>query len=452
MGPELSASALENWEDDAGGLAPPTSVKMGTIGPPLNFILLKAPRQTDQSTNKFVYEASNLIATLSAESQLLSSYVWGLDLTGTPQGAGGVGGLLSMTVHSGPQAGTYFYNYDGNGNVQALVNATGGTTAAQYEYGPFGEDIRASGPLARMNPFRFSTKYQDDESDFVYYAFRYYNPSTGSWLSRDPLEEHGAANLSSFVGNDAVNRLDLLGLEDQSTFVAKSFINGIPNVGSLNGRAGWNPGLGLMLAPLILPDFRKGPFLPLYDPIEDLSGQMADVRLQVFVAASKGKVPFNQNPATSDEDGEYRFYTRMTITASVCNSTPTVVVSSADMDGGQEIGPIYGTIEMSQDIKKTSDSVKVHWKGWGHPNSWIAEPGFQLAAKRSSINIWHEVTVKVSCNGGKPSFEIENFTGSSFPSHRLWQDGVLKKNLFQGLFSDLWQPDVNDPSFVRPRR
>ena len=53
--------------------------------------------------------------------------------------------------------------------------------------GPFGEVIRATGPMARGNPFRFSTKYQDDETDLVYYGYRYYSASTGRWLSRDPL-------------------------------------------------------------------------------------------------------------------------------------------------------------------------------------------------------------------------------------------------------------------------
>jgi RHS repeat-associated protein len=61
----------------------------------------------------------------------------------------------------------------------------------QYEYGPFGEVIRATGPMAKVNPFRFSTKYDDDESDFLYYGYRYYNPSTGRWPSRDPLNEPG---------------------------------------------------------------------------------------------------------------------------------------------------------------------------------------------------------------------------------------------------------------------
>ena len=55
--------------------------------------------------------------------------------------------------------------------------------------GPFGEVIRATGPMAKANPFRFSTKFDDDETDFLYFGYRYYIPSTGRWLSRDPLGE-----------------------------------------------------------------------------------------------------------------------------------------------------------------------------------------------------------------------------------------------------------------------
>jgi YD repeat-containing protein len=120
-------------------------------------------------TNRFVYDGWNLIGILKPNGSLAASFMWGTDLSGSSQGVGGVGGLLSMTVYSGANAGTYLYCYDGNGNVVALVNAASGVVAAQYEYGPFGELIRATGPMAKLNPFRFSTKYQDDETDFLYY-------------------------------------------------------------------------------------------------------------------------------------------------------------------------------------------------------------------------------------------------------------------------------------------
>jgi RHS repeat-associated protein len=41
--------------------------------------------------------------------------------------------------------------------------------------------------MAKANPFRFSTKYQDDETDLFYYGYRYYSASTGRWISRDPM-------------------------------------------------------------------------------------------------------------------------------------------------------------------------------------------------------------------------------------------------------------------------
>ena len=52
--------------------------------------------------------------------------------------------------------------------------------------GPFGEVLRATGPMAKANPFRFSTKYQDDETDLLYYGYRYYSASTGRWMSSGP--------------------------------------------------------------------------------------------------------------------------------------------------------------------------------------------------------------------------------------------------------------------------
>ena len=47
------------------------------------------------------------------------------------------------------------------------------------------------------------------------YLYRYYDPLTGRWPSRDPIEERGGANLYGFVGNDGVNRFDVLGLADE---------------------------------------------------------------------------------------------------------------------------------------------------------------------------------------------------------------------------------------------
>jgi RHS repeat-associated protein len=178
----------------------------------------------------FVYDGWNPIGKLNAtNNNVLQSYLWGQDLSGSMQGAGGVGGLLEI---SDAANGVHFAAYDGNGNVAGLVTAANGTSSAIYEYGPFGELLRATGPMAKANPLRFSTKYQDDETDLLYYGYRYLNTSTGRWLSTDPAEEEGfsilasssgsrtrtwgrrdAMNLYAFVANAPVGFYDRLGLE-----------------------------------------------------------------------------------------------------------------------------------------------------------------------------------------------------------------------------------------------
>ena len=120
-------------------------------------------------TNHFLYDGWNLIAETRPDNSLIRSYVWGTDLSGTSQGAGGVGGLLEISYY-GSSTTNCFPAYDGNGNIMALVNAADGTLAANYDYAAFGEPIRITGVMARNNPFRFSTKYADDESDLLYYG------------------------------------------------------------------------------------------------------------------------------------------------------------------------------------------------------------------------------------------------------------------------------------------
>ncbi len=239
-----------------------------------------------QSTNLFLYEGWNLIGELAPNDSLIRSYVWGTDLSGSPQGAGGVGGLVEMSY-----AGTNcFVAYDGNGNVAALVNAADGTVAANYEYGPFGEVVRQTGPMAKANPIRFSTKYQDNESDLVYYGYRYYDPSTGKWLNRDPLGEEDGPNVYDFVLNNLVNYVDRLGLHVFSIDItAKSWI-----------------------AKPIIPGYVPGGFQPM-----------------LYAAVVEVSLLTDDNVANDAIDGKYRFLSQKVISVECDGST----VKSASFSG-----------------------------------------------------------------------------------------------------------------------
>ena len=46
------------------------------------------------------------------------------------------------------------------------------------------------------------------------YTYRYYDPLTGRWTSRDSIEEEGGINLYGFAHNDPVSKWDILGNKD----------------------------------------------------------------------------------------------------------------------------------------------------------------------------------------------------------------------------------------------
>jgi RHS repeat-associated protein len=47
----------------------------------------------------------------------------------------------------------------------------------------------------------------------AFYGYRWYEPLTGRWPSRDPIEEEGGLNLYEFVRNNGIDVVDGLGLE-----------------------------------------------------------------------------------------------------------------------------------------------------------------------------------------------------------------------------------------------
>jgi RHS repeat-associated protein len=180
----------------------------------------------------FLYDGWNLICEFDASSSqpgtIIRSYIWGTDLSGSMQGAGGVGGLLKVTDYVGSTT-HHFVAYDGNGKVAALIDGGTGAITARYESGPFAEPIRTVGAMAKKIPFRFSTKYTDNESGLIYYGYRYYNPSTGRWNSRDPLVEQGFVESKDGADIGVQPDLNLYGV------LANTVVNSVDNLGGGHG-------------------------------------------------------------------------------------------------------------------------------------------------------------------------------------------------------------------------
>jgi RHS repeat-associated protein len=164
-------------------------------------------------TGTYLYDGWNNIRELthSQTHTLTNSYIWGLDLSGTLQGAGGIGGLLAASLGGTTSVSSVFFAYDGNGNVTDLVD-TNGALVAHYEFDPFGRMVAAEGDEASSNPFRFSTKHWDDATGLGYWGYRWYEPESGRWTSKDRIAEMGGRNLYRYVGNAIMNAIDVLGL------------------------------------------------------------------------------------------------------------------------------------------------------------------------------------------------------------------------------------------------
>ncbi len=141
------------------------------------------------------------------------SYTLGNDLSGSFEGAGGIGGLLGRShgYSSGSWSGHNFYHADGNGNVTMLIdNAGTPNVTATYRYDPYGNSITATGTNAANNVYRFSSKEFHVNSGMYYYGYRFYDPNLQRWLNRDPISELGFETLPrrGWGKNDDLNLYD----------------------------------------------------------------------------------------------------------------------------------------------------------------------------------------------------------------------------------------------------
>ena len=92
------------------------------------------------------------------------------------------------------------------------------------------------------------SKINDFLGRVAYYGYRWYDPLTGRWPSRDPIEERGGENLYGFVCNDGIGNFDILGLVGVSADIHIGFAysirrvkNGWFNPDTFDHRYYWSP-------------------------------------------------------------------------------------------------------------------------------------------------------------------------------------------------------------------
>ena len=164
--------------------------------------------RADGSVERYVYFPGSflVLAVLDGSNAIKEVYTRGPDLSGSLDGAGGIGGILACTYASGA---TYCSHADIMGNVIALTDASG-SVAATFRYTPFGQLSARTGSV--LPRYLFSSKEFDRTVGLYYYGYRYYAPRLGQWMTRDPIGEEDDAILYGFIQNNPNDNSDSLGL------------------------------------------------------------------------------------------------------------------------------------------------------------------------------------------------------------------------------------------------
>ena len=128
--------------------------------------------------------------------------VWGLDLSGTIHGCGGVGGLVSVEKANDK----HIAFHDANGNVSAFLSETG-VVSVHYEYSPYGTPLGLACPSSFF-AHQFSTMPFCEETGLSEFPFRNLLTVLGRWTNRDAYGEAAGVGLFTYVSNSPHNGID----------------------------------------------------------------------------------------------------------------------------------------------------------------------------------------------------------------------------------------------------
>ncbi|QBG48196.1 RHS repeat-associated core domain-containing protein [Verrucomicrobia bacterium S94] len=148
-------------------------------------------------TQRWVYkDALNPVAELDGDGNVLATFIYGAKAN-----------VPELMMKNGT---TYRLITDPVGSVRLVVNTTDGTVAQRIDYDSFGRVTRDTHP--GFQPFGFQGGQTDSVTGLVRFGARDYDPTSGRWLSKDPIGISGGLNLYVFCGNDPVNKIDPMGL------------------------------------------------------------------------------------------------------------------------------------------------------------------------------------------------------------------------------------------------
>jgi len=149
---------------------------------------LRQSETSGSTTTDFTWDTEGSLPLLLADGD--NSYIYGP--TGTP-------------VEQVSSAGTPSYLLaDQLGSTRAITNSTGSVTGS-FTYDAWGNVTGSTG--SATTPFMYAGQYLDSSTGFYYMRARYYDPTTGQFLSVDPAVSFTQSPFD-YAGDDPVTETD----------------------------------------------------------------------------------------------------------------------------------------------------------------------------------------------------------------------------------------------------
>ncbi len=152
-------------------------------------------KSSSSATSIYAYDGDNLAEEANATGAAVARYMQSAN----------VDEPLAML-----RSNTSYYEGDGLGSLTSLSNASG-SLANNYTYDSFGNLVTSAGSLT--NSFRYTGREFDSETALYYYRARYYDETSGRFLSEDPIGFGGGVHFYAYVGNNPVGLVDPFGLD-----------------------------------------------------------------------------------------------------------------------------------------------------------------------------------------------------------------------------------------------
>ena len=163
-----------------------------------------------QQIKRYIYDNEDILMEFNGDNLFQKYYVHGL----------GIDNPLAM-VEDNLDTGddledvkSHYYHKDGLGSVVSITDEEA-NEKEKYVYNAFGvrtifdEENREISSSQLGNPYSFTGREYDEETNLQYHRARYYDPDLGRWISEDPIEfNSGDENLYRYVFNSPVNYFD----------------------------------------------------------------------------------------------------------------------------------------------------------------------------------------------------------------------------------------------------